>query len=108
MNKTPVAALPIGSSPEWKVAKLSHIIDFKNKKINNRTRLVAMPEAPLGGYPKGNFFGNYMGYRQSKGRQEFANCYNNAVDLKGPEVKALAALSRRTKASHDIKIPIFS
>ncbi len=58
-----------------------------------------MPEALLGGYPKGEIFGAYLGYRLPEGRADFAAYYENAIDVPGPECEELAALSARTGAS---------
>jgi nitrilase len=58
-----------------------------------------MPEALLGGYPKGSDFGTRLGYRMPEGRETFAAYHTNAVDLGGPEVEALAGLSHRTGAT---------
>ena len=56
-----------------------------------------MPEALLGGYPKGEIFGTRLGYRLPEGREAYARY--NAIDVPGPETEALAGLSQRTGAS---------
>jgi len=58
-----------------------------------------MPEALLGGYPKGEQFGTRLGDRLPEGREAFARYYANAVDMDGPELAELAALSDRTGAT---------
>lgn len=58
-----------------------------------------MPEASLGGYPKGSDFGTRLGYRLPEGREDFARYYYNAIDLDGTEVGELAGLSNRTKTT---------
>ena len=58
-----------------------------------------MPEAVLGGYPKGEHFGTRLGYRLPEGREAFARYHANAVDLDGPEIAELADLSTRTGAT---------
>lgn len=99
MSKTTVAALQIGSHPEGKAATLARILSFESRISAAGARLVAMPEALLGGYPKGSTFGTYLGYRQPEGREEYARYYDNAIDLDGPEVEALAGFAQRTGAS---------
>ena len=58
-----------------------------------------MPEALLGGYPKGEQFGTHLGYRTPEGRETFAAYHDDAVDLDGPEVAALAGLGKRSGAA---------
>jgi nitrilase len=58
-----------------------------------------MPEALLGGYPKGEQFGTRLGYRLPEGREAFEQYFDNAVDLDGPELTALAGLAARTGAT---------
>ena len=99
MPKSKVAALQIGSSPSGKAATLQHILSFKAQIRASGAGLVVMPEALLGGYPKGEIFGTRLGYRLPEGREAFAAYHANAIDVPGPETDALAALSTRCGAS---------
>lgn len=99
MTTQTVAALQIGSSPEGKEATLERILAFEAEITASGAALVVMPEALLGGYPKGEIFGTRLGYRLPEGRQAYARYYQNAIDVPGPETDALAALSQRTGAS---------
>ena len=99
MPKVPVAALQIGSDPAGKAATLDRILAFETEIAASGARVLVLPEALLGGYPKGEAFGARLGYRTEAGRAAFARYFNNAVDLDGPEVAALAALSDRTGAT---------
>ncbi|PSJ37384.1 carbon-nitrogen hydrolase family protein [Allosphingosinicella deserti] len=96
---TPISALQIGSDPSGKVATLANVLGFESEIRNSGASLVVMPEALLGGYPKGEIFGTRLGYRLPEGREAYARYHANAIDLDGPEVTALAALSARTAAS---------
>ena len=93
-----VAALQIGSSPEGKAATLHNVLAFEEAIAQAGAELVVMPEALLGGYPKGEIFGTYLGYRQPEGRAAFERYYDNAIDVPGPETDELAGLAQRTKA----------
>ncbi len=53
-------------------------------------QVVVFPEAFLGGYPKGADFHIYVGGRTAQGRREFQQYYDGAIDMDGPELKALA------------------
>lgn len=99
MTKVAIAALQIGSHPEGKEATLDAILAHEAAIKNSQAAVVVMPEAILGGYPKGSDFGTRLGYRMPEGRDAFAAYHANAVDLDGPEVEALAGLSRRTGAT---------
>lgn len=88
-----VAALQIGSSPSGKAETLARILAFEDKILSSCASVVVMPEALLGGYPKGEIFGTRLGYRLPEGRDAFANYFENAIDVPGPETQALAALS---------------
>ncbi|MFY3000090.1 carbon-nitrogen hydrolase family protein [Achromobacter xylosoxidans] len=99
MTTQTVAALQIGASPKGKEATLERILAFEAEITASGAALVVMPEALLGGYPKGEIFGTRLGYRLPEGRQAYARYYQNAIDVPGPETDALAALSQRTGAS---------
>ncbi|MCH1988380.1 carbon-nitrogen hydrolase family protein [Achromobacter xylosoxidans] len=99
MTTQTVAALQIGASPEGKEATQERILAFEAEITASGAALVVMPEALLGGYPKGEIFGTRLGYRLPEGREAYARYYQNAIDVPGPETDALAALSQRTGAS---------
>jgi len=99
MSAITVAALQIGSDYRGKAATLERILSFEPQIAASHAKLVVMPEALLGGYPKGADFGTRLGYRMPAGREAFATYYENAIDLDGPEIEALAELSTRTEAA---------
>ncbi|QNH77358.1 carbon-nitrogen hydrolase family protein [Pseudomonas protegens] len=99
MPKSIVAALQIGALPEGKAATLEQILSYQAAIIEAGAQLVVMPEALLGGYPKGEGFGTQLGYRLPEGREAFARYFANAIDVPGAETEALAGLSARTGAN---------
>lgn len=99
MPKSIVAALQIGSLPAGKAATLEQILSYEDAIRASGASLVVMPEALLGGYPKGERFGTQLGYRLPEGREAFARYHENAIDVPGAETEALAALSARTGAN---------
>lgn len=94
-----LAALQLGTDPAGTAATLDRIMSFESAIIGSDAAVVVMPEALLGGYPKGEGFGTRLGYRLPEGRAAFAAYHAQAIDLDGPEVAALASLSARTSAS---------
>lgn len=94
-----VAALQLGANPAGTAATLADILAREPEISASGARLVVLPEALLGGYPKGETFGAQLGFRTPEGRARFADYYNAAVTLDGPEVAALAGLSARTRAT---------
>ena len=63
MPKSIVAALQIGSLPGGKADTLEQILSWEAAIRESGANLVVMPEALLGGYPKGERFGTQLGYR---------------------------------------------
>lgn len=98
MSRSIVAALQIGSLPGGKAETLAQILSWEQAIVDAGARLVVMPEALLGGYPKGERFGTQLGYRLPEGREAFARYHANAIDVPGAETDELAALSARTGA----------
>jgi len=72
MAKVTVAALQIGSDPAGTAATLDRIRAFEGEIAASGAKLVVLPEAILGGYPKGEAFGTRLGYRTEAGRDAFA------------------------------------
>jgi nitrilase len=99
MTRSTVAALQIGTDPGGTACTLEKVLASGPEIRGIGARLVVMPEALLGGYPKGEIFGARLGYRLPEGRETFARYYASAIELPGPETDALAALSRETGAS---------
>ncbi len=98
MARSTVAALQIGSLPGGKADTLKLILSYEGAIVAAGATLVVLPEAILGGYPKGEDFGTRLGYRLPEGREAYARYFDNAIDLDGDEVRALAGLAQRTGA----------
>ncbi len=99
MSKHIIAALQIGADVAGKAQTLANILSWENAIRDSHADIVVMPEALLGGYPKGEIFGTYMGFRLPEGREKFREYYDNAIDVPGEETQALAELSAKTGAS---------
>ena len=98
MNKTTIAALQIGSHPAGKAATLAHLLSYEARIRDAGIDLLVLPEALLGGYPKGEIFGTHLGYRLAAGREAFARYVANAIEVPGAETDELAGLAQRTGA----------
>jgi len=94
MRQSVIAALQLGSDPQGTAATLDKILAFEGQIRQSGCDLLVMPEALLGGYPKGADFGTRIGYRKPEGREEFLRYWRESVDLDGPEVAAVASLAR--------------
>ncbi len=86
MKNKIIAALQIGSDSKGTSATLDRILTFETEIKHSNCDLLVMPEALLGGYPKGSDFGTCLGYRTDEGREEFLQYWQQAIDLDGPEV----------------------
>jgi len=92
-----ISALQISPSHQGNKATLNKILSFKDKLKG--TDLVVMPEAILGGYPKGESFGTQLGFRLESGRNTYQKYFDTAVDLAGPEINALCNMSSSINTS---------
>ena len=99
MTTAILAALQIGSAPAGTAATLEKLLGFEGAIRERGADLVVLPEALLGGYPKGESFGTRLGFRLPEGRVRFRHYFEAAIDVPGPETEELAALSARTGAS---------
>ncbi|WP_166425139.1 carbon-nitrogen hydrolase family protein [Paraglaciecola sp. 20A4] len=93
MNKKIIAALQLGSSAHGTAATLARIISFKHAIEDSKCDLLVLPEALLGGYPKGADFGTRVGYRTEQGREDYLAYFQQAIEIDGPEVQALTELA---------------
>jgi nitrilase len=87
-----LAALQIGSRATT-ADTLDALMARRNELIAANPDLLVLPEALLGGYPKGADFGVRLGYRTAPGRDAFRRYWEQAVELDGPEVAALGQLA---------------
>jgi nitrilase len=94
-----LSVLQIGSAQGGTAETLKHILTYEDQIIAAKTDLLVMPEAILGGYPKGESFGTQLGFRQESGRDTYMRYFKAAIDLSGPEVSALCDLSSHTNSS---------
>jgi nitrilase len=99
MRRAIIAALQLGSQPTGTAATLERILSFAAPIRSADAQLVVMPEALLGGYPKGADFGARLGYRTPEGRDAFLKYWREAIDVPGPETRALSGLARDTGAA---------
>ena len=94
MRQTIIAALQLGSDPGGTAVTLDKVLAYDTDIRQSNCDLLVMPEALLGGYPKGADFGTRVGYRTPAGREDFLQYWQQAIDLDGPEVTALCELGK--------------
>jgi nitrilase len=61
-------------------------------------RLIVFPEAFVPAYPRGLSFGAVVGRRSPDGRRTWQTYWDNAVDVPGPDTRALGAAARAANA----------
>jgi nitrilase len=61
-------------------------------------RLILFPEAFVPAYPRGLSFGAVVGSRSPDGRRTWQTYWDNAVDVPGPDTRALGAAARAANA----------
>ncbi|KAG5929184.1 hypothetical protein E4U42_006912 [Claviceps africana] len=69
-----------GNNPT-KAAALRKLADVAHRAAAQSIDIFLLPEAYIGGYPRGNAFGCVVGERTNEGREEFATCFDDAADL---------------------------
>jgi len=94
MRQKTIAALQVGNDPQGTAATLEKILAHTREIKESNFDLLVMPEALLGGYPKGADFGTRVGYRTSEGREDFLQYWQQAINLDGPEMAALSGLAK--------------
>ncbi|KAI9167803.1 Nitrilase [Paramyrothecium foliicola] len=62
-------------------ATLAQLALIAQRAASSKADILLLPEAYLGGYPRGTSFGCVIGNRSAEGREEFARYYDQAVDL---------------------------
>ncbi len=61
--------------------------------------LAVFPEAYVGGYPKGLDFGARIGTRTPAGRNDFLRYWRSAIEVDGPECRAIGSFAADMKAN---------
>ena len=92
-SKIKVAAAQLGSILFDVPATLRKVEQMCRQAARAGVRLVAFPEALLGGYPKGTDFGAKVGSRSDSGRDLFRRYWDAAIVCPGPETEELATWS---------------
>ena len=64
-----------------KAATLSALADIARHAAAQHVDILLLPEAYIGGYPRGTSFGCVIGERTHAGREEFAAYFDEAVDF---------------------------
>lgn len=80
-------------------ATLAKLARLAGEAAAQGAQLAVLPEAFVGGYPKGMDFGARVGSRTPEGRDWFARYHASAVAVPGPETEAIAEIAR-THALH--------
>ncbi|KAH7320730.1 nitrilase [Stachybotrys elegans] len=62
-------------------ATLKQLASIARRAASNRADILLLPEAYLGGYPRGSAFGCVIGDRSAAGRDEYVRYFDAAVDL---------------------------
>lgn len=95
MSTSIVCALQIGSDTKGTKSTLEKIFSYEQAICDAGADLVVIPEAVLGGYPKGETFGTQLGYRLPEGRETFARYFEQAINIPGDETDLLAEFATR-------------
>ncbi|WP_245886630.1 nitrilase-related carbon-nitrogen hydrolase [Umezawaea tangerina] len=89
-----VQATPVPDDPGATVDKVGELVGAARAE---GAELCLLPEAFVGGYPKGSTFGGYVGGRTDAGREEFGRYWESAITVPGPEAGRLAEVARSNR-----------
>ncbi|RFU77886.1 nitrilase [Trichoderma arundinaceum] len=60
---------------------LAHLRNIASRAAASRIDILLLPEAFIGGYPRGTSFGCVVGSRTAEGREDYAQYFDKAIDL---------------------------
>ena len=90
-----IQAASVAFDPDRTIDKLAILVSAAAGK---GAKLVVLPEAFVGGYPKGLDFGARVGSRTGEGRDWFRIYHEGAIDVPGPHTARLGEIA----SAHDI------
>ncbi len=93
-NSVRVAVIQAGSAAFDTAATLERVERLVADAAARGAELAVLPEALIGGYPKGADFGATVGRRTPEGREWFRRYREAAIDVPGPVVSRLGELAR--------------
>lgn len=93
MTTVRAAVVQAGSVLFDTAATLQRAERYIREAADQGVELIVLPEAFLGGYPKGLDFGITVGTRAPEGRELFGRYFAAAVQVPGPETEHLAGLA---------------
>ncbi|MBI2290407.1 MAG: nitrilase [Betaproteobacteria bacterium] len=97
MEKLKVAVVQAGSFVFDAARTMDKVLSFCEEAGGNGVKLVVLPEAILGGYPKGIDFGARVGSRSPEGREDYRLYWEAAIDVPGPETQRLCKVAAKYK-----------
>ncbi len=90
-----VAVIQAGSATFDTDATLARVECLVAEAASQGAQLAVLPEALVGGYPKGADFGATVGRRTPEGREWYARYRAGAIDVPGPLTARLGELAQR-------------
>ncbi|TQV84856.1 carbon-nitrogen hydrolase family protein [Aliikangiella coralliicola] len=99
MSQTKIGALQIGSALSSSKVTIQKVLDYESQIKDEACELIVLPEALIGGYPKGWDFGTRIGYRKEVGREQFLHYWNQTVNLQTDDLKDIRQMAKRTQTN---------
>jgi nitrilase len=85
-----VQAAPLAFDRERSLEKTADLVADAGRQ---GARLAVLPEAFVGGYPRGSTFGAAIGSRSPEGREWYRRYWESAIDVPGPDVDRLGRIA---------------
>jgi nitrilase len=99
MTRITVAAIQAGSPLFDTPQALAKAEKYIREAASAGASVIVLPEAFLGGYPKGLDFGITVGSRSAEGRDTFSRYAGSAITVPGAETDRLAELAAELGAN---------
>jgi nitrilase len=94
MERVTVAVIQAGSHLFDTAATLAKVKALTGDAARQGAQVIVLPEAIIGGYPKGLDFGVAVGSRTTAGREIYRRYFESAIEIPGPETAALESAIR--------------
>lgn len=97
-TKFKVAVVQAGSEIMDKEKGVAKTVCLIQEAATQQANIIVFPEAFIPAYPRGMSFGAVVGSRDSEGRKDFRQYWDNSITAPGPETQAIGKAAKQAGA----------